>query len=568
MCWYKKDSPHAQTHLVRIDLTREATLLRAARAGDPRMLQAVLAAIRQLLPHRRTGGVRLDVQQRVEIADALGALFMARTSATVEAAALRAALLDAQALAHAQTQNLPRFLDSGQIIDLGNVADCTRIGATQSQTRMAVIVTIDGVRFRVKDIKYGNERAAQEVMAGAVMALTGLDAPTARLAANGQHLFHPSAQSREDHSDHMNRPERFVYIASPLIPGYKDLGELVNTPELVRPEIERFGGARAAARYDAARARYQAAERREAVISAHVGERDEVQRMIGKARQMPRSAADQSELQRLESDLWKKWRQVRREKYDSSLAMFDELPEHLRYQVHMAHTAALLTHNWDEYNWGLANTGFAAVGPDSRNWRVATVDHGNSLLAGFGGRQKMNSLLRANTLARLDDPRPPNETRPEDLRPREVGRSATAIGSVPRSAPIAPLLRSMIRAESRIAESVPIDRRMMKYERELEPAIEMAYRVSMIPDEAFHSLARSAWPDDAEQFPARPYDHRHSAHDVALNLIARRNAIIETFPQEAIGHWKEKHRGRAEAAYQQVSAGVAAASGYYIDTPR
>jgi hypothetical protein len=612
-------------------------------AGEVERQEAVINAVSTLWNDYSSGKLSLGPAEKLLMAKGLAGTFLAKTPHTAKAAELRGLFLDKETHARAKSemQPIPAFPDPSQILDLGEVALEDRSEASQQQTRPAVMAEIDEIDYRIKDIKYGNSRAATEVLDGSLTSMTGMDAPDAKLAVNGAHLFNPSRESRGDYNNHAQQPAQFAYVASPLTLEYQDLGDLAHDNGVMRGQIEKERGEGGALKYDAALTRYAdaaAAETKMLEDQKKTGHAD-VQKQLDSKRQglavekamaieqlarLPRGriadestedaldprllgvieeapktgmgsvrssihhklqpthvAALENTLRRIhasEADLneqedkhWEPNRSARMEKYNAMMDMVNLFPEHMKEEVQKLHMVSLLNHNFDPYNWGLANAGFSTIG-EMVKWRISVVDHGNSVMDGFGGMQKVNSWLRGNTRARKDDPLMPNFVLQREVQPDYVPASITGISSFQRAMPFVRLLKDMIKAETRVADTIPIDQFMMKYEKELEPAIEMAYRFSLIPKDAYDRVAKNKWPggetgEGSELFPWRPGDVHRSAAEVSEILFDRKQAIIDHFPQDIIDAWKAKYPEKATAAYNEVAAGIAGTTGYYIDHP-
>jgi hypothetical protein len=586
------------------------------RSGEVQEQAEVIDAVSRLWDDFSQGKLMLGPEEKLLVTEQLAGTFMAKTPFTAEAVKLRSFFLDREThrLARDQMQPIAAFPDPGQILDLGEVELEGRSEASQQQTRPAVMAELDEIDYRDKDIKYGNSRAATEVLDGALTSMAGMDAPDAKLALNGAHLFNPSAESRRDHADHADHPERFATVASPLTLEYQDVGDLARDPKVMRETIREARGDGAVEKYDLAIASLATTEAAEKVLlkaqekTGHAqkqtefdteqeglaGEKEsaiELLDTLKRAMEAPGASGDTATQTRLraveatlrdihtrEADLneredahWEPNREARMAKYNAMMRMVDLFPAHMKEEIQKLHMVSLLNHNFDPYNWGLANAGFSTIG-EMIKWRISVVDHGNSVMDGFGGMQKVNSWLRGNTRARKDDPLMPNFVFENEVRPRFVPASITGISSFQRAMPFARLLKDLIGGETRIADNVPVDQLMMKYEKELEPAIEMAYRFSLMPKEAYERVAENKWPGGADGkgsdlFPWRPGDVHRSHLEVSEILFDRKQAIIDHFPPEIIEAWQAKYPEKTKAAYNEVAAGIAGTTGYYIDHP-
>jgi len=462
-----------------------------------------------------------------------------------------------------QPQRPERFSPS-KILDLGKLLgpEGVDLGSAPIRTRRAETVTIDGWLNRVKDIAYGNAAAATEVAAAKFYALTGLDCPDSRLAWNAADLFGGfDSASRVDFQDHQHDDSRFCVVASPVLTGFRDLGLFVMDREVMvrlieENRVEEYD--QAIALYNTAQARYDFIVN-ETTIDTYEGDR----------------VAD---LQQAHADQLK-----------AMQTAYSMLPKPLRDETAKAYLASTWIGNWDFVNFGLANFGFYREEHSGR-LRAATVDFGNSLQQGFGGRQKQNSWdtigkkKGLNDRARPDDPMLPVEVKQAWAGTLKFSdplhaKSVSDIGNLPRMIPIAPLIAPQIQAETTHGIGGPL----APDTKEMVPFFEAAYRISLIPDEAIFSIAMQHWPwddeADVEFFPRHKmkkppvpgreedppqYMERDAPgyKEMAQIMMQRRDDIAGRFDFD---RFVERHPLEAKHAYDETFAAVLGLTGFLLE---
>lgn len=213
--------------------------------------------------------------------------------------------------------------------------------------------------LRVKEIKYGNHNAMWEILSGHLYGLTGLTAPDSKL------LVHEDYGTRAD-----GTPK--VFVASPLVTGYSDLGDF-----LVNPSIQRFIKA------DSQPTWLDAKEEIERINNLHKS-------------QGAITATDK--MRRLEM----------------LGTIYKLLPDYFHTEIEKSFIASKFIANWDFANLSLNNIGCRFTldkGGNVVGFESVFVDFGNSGANGFGGKYKEDSLERANTEAK------PRALKPKDYDP-------------------------------------------------------------------------------------------------------------------------------------------------------
>ncbi|MGZ3237217.1 MAG: hypothetical protein ACXU8A_07570 [Burkholderiaceae bacterium] len=194
----------------------------------PNQQNRILNSVQALLKNNQTSEIKLTTLEKTQMVDALAAVYIAHTDHSEKVASLLHLFIDDDVLQFAEkrrksvTDQLRPIYDLRKAVFIGKAS-----GAKQTQTREAIMLLIDQMPARVKNIKYGNLRAAEEVLAADIYALTGFDCPRLQLARNAQHLFEFSENTRNDFEKYKDKPEEFVVVVSPYSPHFNDLGKIL-----------------------------------------------------------------------------------------------------------------------------------------------------------------------------------------------------------------------------------------------------------------------------------------------------------------------------------------------------
>lgn len=494
--------------------------------------------------------------------------------------------------------------------------DKTALKAHGTKVDKDVINTLpeqEGTLSRVKDIKYGNLNALWEIIAGQLYGLTGLNAPDTRL------LIHSKYGTR-----HNGAPK--VFVASPTVTGYQDIGDF-----LINPVMERF------------------------IAEEHVEKWKNNKAGIEKINNLSRNNKPITDIDKLE-----------RLQLMGEICKF--LPEYFFNEMEKAFVASQFVANWDFANLNLNNIGCKFTLDDQGNvigFESVFVDFGNSGKNGFGGEDKDHSFARANREAKakkakyeknekidydpsltfgrtewqliekkiaeipedeLSSPltslnfaqenltkainalakeladeeaaiekklsheqvnrrrsiiaKAVHKIRPTEssmeIDPRTVG--PLTLSSVPRNIPIGVLLTRAIEAKTKFLASIPVESRVeiilsalngdgidtnhlhqqSAFYRDSE--IEMAFRLSLIPDAAIESVVKK-W-NLQETYPhvfapEKSVTHHdsvsYSSEDVVRIFKERRDTLIKAVPEKVVNEWIAKNRAIALSAEQDVT---------------
>ncbi len=203
-------------------------------------------------------------------------------------------------------------------------------------------------KIRAKRIKYGNHNAMWEVMSGHLYRLTGLSAPDSRMMIC------------EDYEED-KIPD--VYVASPMITGYYDLGNFLIDETVITAFIDD--------------------EEKLEVWRLEKAKIDEINRKSTRGESI--DGADK----------------IARIKAMGNI--YNLLPHYVHNEIEKSFAAGKFIGNWDFANFNLNNIGVKFTFDRERkvaSFESVFVDFGNSGRSGFGGGGKKQSKHRANSEAK------------------------------------------------------------------------------------------------------------------------------------------------------------------------
>ncbi len=206
-------------------------------------------------------------------------------------------------------------------------------------------------KFRAKKIKYGNYNAMWEVLSGHLYSLTGLEAPDTRMMLCEPH----NANKTPD-----------IYVASPLITGYYDLGDFLVDEKIISSFIS--------------------AEQ----MPIWQKEKGKIDKINSKSKSLD-GISGEDKISRI----------------NSMSLIYELLPDYVHQEIEKSFAASKFIGNWDFANFNLNNIGVKFSFDKDRNvisFNSVFVDFGNSGLIGFGGQIKEQSFERANTEAKQYHP--------------------------------------------------------------------------------------------------------------------------------------------------------------------
>lgn len=509
-------------------LSKFAPEIEAAKADGATQYRAVEILHRVALLHEK-GAIQLSVEQRFAVVQTLAAFCMGQIESAPKFRDMFMRFVDDEVRAYASAQ-LPKepvkFSLKDNVLDLRHLQHgLGTVTRAANSTRAAQHLDIGGKTHYVKEIDHGPLAAISENAATQINALTGQPTPIIHLAR-----FEETPR----------------VIASQLVPGYKDIGAFVLDRERIAPLIEKEWGKGGLKKMDAAIGRAEEATRQLVALN------DEL------AREMESPNADKG----LDDKFALQRRPHRIKRLDARREIYAMLPAEIHRDIAKAQFLSRLVGNDDFVNFEFYNTGLTEQNV------VVTLDLGNALLQGFGGKQRnSDNLERANRRARVDDPYPPNQVTVKDHRfDEDVGWSRTNVGGIPRSVPLAALLGESIGAETWIAET---QAKKSSYEgtksipryalTSVSGQLEGAFQLRFLPDEAIRAVVAKTWPTQLKgvDMPCTP-------EELADNLIARRDALVNEFTGDELKAWEEANPERARASYEAVAVAVAYQTGLYI----
>ncbi|MBP7709886.1 MAG: hypothetical protein KA100_02310 [Rickettsiales bacterium] len=468
--------------------------------------------------------------------------------------------------------------------------DKDAFGKTDHEADIEIIRSLperEKTLFRTKDIKYGNHNAMWEIMSGQLYGLTGLNAPDTRFMV---------------YEDFRSDGAPKVFVASPTITGYQDLGDF-----FVNPVIKRFINADSVEKWE------KAAEA--------------IEEINQKSRAGTITGDEKIQRVNLMSEI------------------YELLPDYFHSEIEKSFVASKFIANWDFANFNLNNIGCKFTLDEQGNvigFESVFVDFGNSGAIGFGGQYKELSLEKANSeakkasatstdfdpsltlteeeieflrkgfseeitaelIAKLNHGTLSNEEQKKlaealkanpnqeqlehtinqlnkkideasdkdraliksinfklahHIRPEEASMKLDSgvsgplsFSDLPRNLPFGILLKPALQEKTR---KITDGQNISETYRDSE--IEMAFRLSLISDEAIAHVVEK-W-NLAETYPgvfpvpeAFKNNPDYKQHGIIETFKQRRDALVESIPQEVVNEWISRNRSQALAAEQSV----------------
>lgn len=159
----------------------------------------------------------------------------------------------------------------------------------------------------------------------------------------------------------------------------------------------------------------------------------------------------------------------------------------------------------------------------------------------FGGYSKTESFERATQGARLENPLESTSLfeRSDSTFSSDLPSSLTSISTLPRSRPLLSTVKDVIRKE---AESYDVKGSAL-FEKNFGPALEVAYRMAVLPDEAVEKYLTDHWIMGAADFPYRDKNNENNLSVAQISKVMkdRKEAFIEHFGFESIKRWEENN---------------------------
>ncbi len=356
-------------------------------------------------------------------------------------------------------------------------------------------------------------------------------------------------------SDAAGKPDRNandVWIASPQVSGFKDLGSFL---------------AESGKKYVSEDQKDAYQKHLDAYHRSHIDAKNLLEGEGPIAKQM--SGYKKGGVEKLD-DAQHAELQPLRDHYRAALQaqeqMLDLLPPSFHDELLRSFYTSEIVGNWDFLNHDRANTGFAI---DKGTAKAHTVDFGNSGPIGFGGKTKPESLTAANQPARIDDPYLQKITNRNqltwyiqgklhkpDVEMTAVSRTFGAVGQLPRSSVSAHLLAPVIVQER---ERGPEDKGGLHAAP--SQALEVAWQLKNLPPDIIGQFANTFFeqgrnhkdPAIKELFSLKITGYA-DGNALAREYQSRVNQIVSRAEQGGqLLRWVERNPERAAEISRQAS---------------
>jgi hypothetical protein len=247
-------------------------------------------------------------------------------------------------------------------------------------------------------------------------------------------------------------------------------------------------------------------------------------------------------------------------KFNALEALNKFLPEDLFVEQQKHFFVSRLINNWDFLNFSFCNFGyFLPDGNDDLQFKGMTVDFGGSGTLGFGGGSKDESFERATKGARPENPLESTSLfeRKDSTFSSDFPKSLSGISTIPRSRPLLSAIKDFIKLETDVYEA----RNFSAYNKGLEPALEVAYRLSVLPEAAIERYLSDSWVMGSDEFPYRDKDVQNNVdvEKIVSVIKDRKDAFIEYFGADVVKRWEERNplqaarvRGEVEKSLKGV----------------
>lgn len=409
-------------------------------------------------------------------------------------------------------------------------------------TRDAQFIEHNNELYRVKNPYYTNYVAAEEVAMGNLFSMTGLGAPKMMLCNGCEGFFDFNKTTRGDFSANADL-SKFACVASKVEPSFKDLGTFLLDTSLM-PELIRGAGEKSLVSDSGIKKNidsYHALVQRYKQADSHL--ENIYQRFPdGEHRRTP-GVLNEVKAQNLI-------------KFSALEQLNDLLPSELKFDQQQHYFASRLINNWDYLNFSFCNFGYFQPDNAKGQYRGMTVDFGGSGTLGFGGLSKAESFERATQGARPENPLKSTSLfeRKDSTFSSDFPPSLTGISTIPRSRPLLSTIKDLVKTENDVYEA----KNVQTHEKALGPALEVAYRLSILPDQAIQQFFAENWVAGSQDFPYRDKspEHNVSTQQITTIMVDRKNAFIDLFGQRNIQRWEANNSGSAAQARAQVERSV------------
>ncbi len=409
-------------------------------------------------------------------------------------------------------------------------------------TRDAQFIEHDNELYRVKNPYYTNYVAAEEVVMGNLFSMTGLGAPKMMLCNGCEGFFDFNKATRGDFSANADL-SKFACVASKVEPSFKDLGTFLLDTK-VMPELLKAEGAKSLVSAPAVK---KVIDSYHALVQSYNKADSRLEDIYqafpdGQHRQAP-GVLDKVKAENLI-------------KFSVLEKLNDLLPPELKQEQQQHYFASRLINNWDYLNFSFCNFGYFQPDTAKDQYRGMTVDFGGSGTLGFGGLSKAESFERATQGARPENPLQSTSLfeRKDSTFSSDFPPSLTGISTIPRSRPLLSTIKDMVKTENDIYEA----KNIQSHEKALGPALEVAYRLSVLPEPALQQFFTENWVAGGQDFPYRDKSPEHNVDTQQMTTIMadRKNAFIDQFGRRNIERWEANNPERAAQARAEVEHAV------------
>lgn len=411
---------------------------------------------------------------------------------------------------------------SGGVHDFSQARINPAIGHDDTGSCPAKYVTIPAsnigacVDFRLKNPGADIQLAVVEVIMGNIFALTGLSAPGMHLVNNCADLMATGSIPTDDKNK--------VYIASEYQASYQDLGKflLSKKAETIIDETDL------------------------PVLRKYVEEVKEINSQL-------------NDIRARHGDWWKtddpaivaSYQSADQRRFELLEALNHLLPEKLRQEQEKHYLASVFIDNWDHLNFGMDNFGYCEL-----NGQLCgmTVDFGSSGPLAFQGEAKRVGYKTAVGQRPPIFFKLPSVFMEADAEfAGRLSPSLTGIASLPYGHQSESSVEHLVRIETDRADSG-----LRGAESMLSTALEVAYRIKMIPDSAIEQVVEQNWiePDDTS-WSQKDGGLLTTKEEMITIMKSRKKDFVEHYGIEALERWEEKPDNKIIAAQARMEVSMA-----------
>ena len=416
-----------------------------------------------------------------------------------------------------------------------------------SASRQAQFIQYADETFRVKNPIHGNYHAAEEVVMGSLFSMTGLDAPQLLLCNHCDDFFIFNQETREDFSEEKNLSQ-FACVASKFEPSFRDLGtflldtktmvDLIRKSEVSMPASDQH-------------IEHTVNHYLQQVQCFH----DTHNKLLSINESYPRKSY------RNNPEALKEARKQSLIKFSSLEKMNSFLPQELRDEQIKHYFVSLLLNNWDFLNSGFCNFGYFHT-------EVGGIQKIKGMSVDFGSSGTLSDQFHHNKYESYE------ETMDTNNHDREMSAmilnlsflkedatfsshrppSLTAISASPFSRQFLSTIKGLVKAEKDFYETKDFN----NFKKELAPALEVAYRLLVLPDAPIEDYLRENWIMGESDFPYRDKDPQQNVDTAKMIQIIkdRKKAFVQYFGENVIQNWEGKNVLQAGQARKEIEGNL------------